>query len=60
MCEMMIITHSKNSKEFQILVRKAVYPCGYIDIREKLFEQQLLPTIAFYSKLNDDEICCED
>ena len=43
---------SCTDEEFQLLLRKGVYPYEYMDDWEKFGENHLSPTEAFYSKLN--------
>jgi len=50
-------THSKN---FELCLRKGVFPYDWFDCLEKLTEKQLPPKEAFFSKLIDSEISDED
>jgi len=50
-------THSKN---FELCLRKDVFPYDWFDCLEKLTEEQLPPKEAFFSKLIDSEISDED
>ena len=44
------------SEKIQLLTRKGVLPCEYLDSRERLEETQLPPKEKFYSTLNDASI----
>jgi len=50
-------THSKN---FELCLRKGVFPYDWFDCLEKLTEKQFSPKEAFFSKLIDSEILDED
>jgi len=50
-------THSKN---FELCLRKGVFPHDWFDSLEKLSERNLPPKEAFFSKLIDSEISDED
>jgi len=50
-------THSKN---FELCLRKGVFPFDWFDSLEKLSERNLPPKGAFFSKLTDSEISDED
>jgi len=50
-------THSKN---FELCLRKGVFPYDWFDSLEKLSERNLPPKEAFFSKLIDSEISDED
>jgi len=50
-------THSKN---FELCLRKGVFPYDWFDCLEKLTEKQFSPKEAFFSKLIDSEISDED
>ena len=50
-------THSKN---FELCLRKGVFPYDWFDCLEKLTEKQFSPNEAFFSKLIDSEISDED
>ena len=50
-------THSKN---FELCLRKGVFPYDWFDCLEKLTEKQLPPKEGFFSKLIDSEIPDED
>ena len=49
-----------SDKQFDLLLRKGVYPYDYMDSIERLSETELPPKSAFYSKLNDTDISDED
>lgn len=51
---------TKMCKQFDLLMRKGVYPYDYMDSIERLSETELPPKSAFYSKLNDAEISDKD
>ena len=46
--------------KLSLLMRKCVYPYGYVDSPKKLKETQLPPKEAFYSKLDDEHISDDD
>ena len=46
--------------ELDLLTRKDLYPCEYVDSSEKLKETQLPSKEAFYSRLNDEGISDEN
>ena len=50
-------THSKN---FELCLRKSVFPYDWFDSLEKLSERNLPPKEAFFSKLIDSGISDED
>ena len=45
---------------FNLLIRKGVFPYSYIDNLEKSEENQLPPKEAFFCKLNNSSIFNED
>ena len=45
-----------SGKQFDLLLRKGVYPYEYMDVVAKLDETELPPRSAFYSRLNDSDI----
>ena len=46
--------------KLELLIRKGIYPYGYMEKLEKLKETQLRPKEAFYSRLNDEGISDEN
>ena len=46
--------------KLNLLTRKGIYPCEYMNSPEKLEETQLPPNEAFYSRLNDEGISDEN
>ena len=52
-------TYYKDDK-LELVTRKGVYPCEYIDTPEKSKETQLLARETFYSRLNDEGITDEN
>ena len=44
------------AQEFRLLVRKVMYPVEYLDSFEKMYDEQLPPKPAFYSKLTHSYI----
>ena len=49
-----------SGKQFDLLLRKGVYPYDYVSSVEKLNDTELPPKSSFYSKLNDSDISDED
>ena len=52
--------YCKNIEEFNLLTRKGVFPCDYIDSWVKLEKERLPPVKAFYSELNYENISIQD
>ena len=51
---------NKDFNKFELLLRKGVYPCGYMDKWEKFKEESLPDKESFYSELNKEGITDED
>jgi hypothetical protein len=49
-----------SDKQYDLLLRKGVYPYEYVNSIEILSEDRLPPKSEFYSKLNDSDISDED
>ena len=49
-----------SGEQFDLLLRKGVYPYDHVDSIEKLFETVLPPIDKFYSKLNEEHISEDD
>lgn len=49
-----------SEEQFDLLIRKGVFPYDYVDSWERLDEQQLPPKEAFYNKLRDSGISDAD
>ena len=49
--------HFTNDEEFELMLRKDVYPYDYINVYDKLSVEKLPNKSDFYSKLYDENIC---
>ena len=53
-------TRKEFGVKFELLARKGIYPCDYMNRIEKFSEKTLPPKEEFYSKLNDCEVSDKD
>ncbi|KAK5637821.1 hypothetical protein RI129_000195 [Pyrocoelia pectoralis] len=53
-------SHSRNDEEFNLIIRKGIFPYEYIDSWERLNEMSLPPRDAFFSHLRNDGVSAED
>ena len=58
MCKNLNLIYSGEKRD--LLLRKGVYPCDWVDSIDKFSETQLPPQESFYSKLCDEGISDED